>query len=212
MMMLPGYSVVLMLVLGQAAPDADSKLEAAFGKSLQYERQLNYDDAAKSLLALAPAQQQGYLVQMRLGWLNYKNAKYPTAREAYEAAIRVSPKSTEAKLGLILVVLAQGKFEEAEGLAKQVLQTDPGNYYANLRLGFALRMQSKFTQAEEIDSKLVEAYPTDVSAMLEMGLVKVGLKDKEAAAKYFQRVLLLDPDNVIANQQLGRDGSKKKTG
>ena len=90
MMMLPSCSVVLMLVLGQAAPDADTKLEAAFGKSLQYERQLNYDDAAKSLLSLTPTLQQGYLVQMRLGWLHYKNAKYPVAREAYEAAIRVS--------------------------------------------------------------------------------------------------------------------------
>lgn len=212
MMMPSGYSVVLMLALGQVAPDVDGKLEAAFGKSIQYERQFNYDEAAKSLLALSPTQQKGYLVQMRLGWLYYTNAKYGPARDAYEAAIRVSPKSTEAKLGLILTVLAQGRFEEAEGLAKQVLQADPGNYYANLRLGYALRMQSKFTQAEDVDNRLVEAYPADVSAMLELGLVKIGKKEREAAENIFRRVLLLDPDNVIANQQLGRDVSKKKSG
>lgn len=212
MFTLTSFSTVLLLTLAQSAPEIDSKLEAAFGKSIQYERLLNYDDAVKALTALPAAQQKGYLVQIRLGWLQYKGGKYAAAREAYEAAIRVSPKSTEARLGLILVVLAEGKFEDAENRARQILSTDPGNYYANLRLGYALRMQSKFTQAEEVDNRLVEAFPTDVSALLELGLTKVGLKQKDAAAKVFLKVLLLDPDNAIANQQLGRTGEKKNAG
>ena len=207
-----GFPIVVMLALGQAAPDVDAKLEAAFAKSIQYEKQLNYDEAKKPLQSLTAAQQQTYFVQVRLGWLAYKNGQYPEARESYEAAVRLSPKSTEAKLGLVLPVLAQGRWAEAEGLAKQVLQADPNNYFANLRLAYALRMQSKFTQAEEIDNRLVEAYPTDVSVLLELGLTKVGLNQKEAAAKVFQKVLLLDPENAIANQQLGRDGTKKKAG
>ena len=47
--------------------------------------------------------------------------------------------------------------------------------------------------------------------MLEAGLVKVGQKNKVAADQIFRQVLLLDSENVIANQQLGRV-SKKKAG
>ena len=207
-----GIPFVVMLALGQTAPDTEAKLEAAFAKSIQYEKQLNYDEARKSLQVLGAAQQENYFVQVRLGWLAYRNGKYPEAQVSYEAAVRLSPKSTEAKLGLVLTVLAQGRWAEAEGLAKQVLQTDPQNYFANLRLAYALRMQSKFAQAEEIGEQLMEAYPADVSVLLELGLTKVGQNEKEAAAKMFQRVLLVDPENVIANQQLGRGSVKKKAG
>ena len=205
-----GLTVLLALTMGQANPtDISPKLEAAFSKSIAYEQQLQYADAVKALTDLAAPEQSSYFTQLRLGWLNYKSAKYTEAETAYKAALKAMPNATEAKLGLVLTVLAQLRFAEAEMLCQEVLSQDPGNYYANLRLAYALRNQLKFDQAEAVNNLLIERYPTDVSVLLEAGLVKVGQKDKAAADVLFRRVLLLDADNAIANQQLGRAGKKK---
>ena len=208
-----GLTLFVALSLGQPGPaqEFSPKLEVAFAKSIAHEKQLQYADAIKALTSLGMADQQSYYTQVRLGWLNYKSAKYAEAKTAYEAAVQQIPTSTDAKLGLILVVLAQAKYVDAEILCKEVLGDDPGNYYANLRLAFALRYQLKFDQAEAVDNMLLERYPTDVSVLLEAGYVKLGKKEKEAANQIFRRVLLLDPENVLASQALGQD-SKKKAG
>lgn len=207
-----GLTLLLALSFGQVNPgDITPKLEAAFAKSVAYEKQLQYADAIKALTDLPVVEQGSYFAQLRLGWLNYRSAKYKESEIAYKAALESIPTATEAKLGLVLVVLAQLRFAEAEMLCQEVLKADPGNYYANLRLTYALRNQSKFDQAETINNLLMERYPTDVSVLLEAGLSKVGQKDKPAADQIFRRVLLLDADNEIANQQLGRT-SKKKAG
>jgi tetratricopeptide (TPR) repeat protein len=205
-----GLAMMLTLSLGQATPtDISPKLESAFAKSIAYEKQQQNADAIKALTELTGPDQSSYYTQLRLGWLNYSSAKYTEAETAYKAALQALPKATEAKLGLVLVLLAQLRFADAETLSKEVLAQDPGNYYANLRLAYALRNQLKFDQAETVNKLLLERYPTDVSVLLEAGLVKVGQKNKEAADQIFRRVLLLDADNVIANQQLGRTGKKK---
>ncbi len=207
-----GLTMLLALTLGQATPtDISPKLESAFAKSIAYEKQVQYPDAIKALTDLPAVEQGSYFTQLRLGWLNYKSAKYTEAETAYRAALGTMPTATEAKLGLSLVLLAQLRFAEAEMLCQEVLQEDPGNYFANLRLAYALRNQSKFDQAEAVNKLLMDRYPTDVSVLLEAGLTKVGQKDKPAADQIFRRVLLLDADNAIANQQLGR-ASKKKAG
>lgn len=205
-----GLALVLAMTLGQATPtDISPKLEAAFAKSIAYEKQQQNADAIKALADLTGPDQRSYFTQLRLGWLNYRSAKYTEAEISYKAALKTMPNATEAKLGLVLVVLAQLRFAEAETLCKEVLAQDPGNYFANLRLAYALRNQSKFDQAEAVNSLLMERYPTDVGVLLEAGLTKVGQKDKPAADQIFKRVLLLDADNAIANQQLGRAGKKK---
>ena len=203
-------AMILAMTLGQVTTtDISPKLEAAFAKSIAYEKQQQNTDAIKALTDLTGPDQSSYFTQLRLGWLHYKSAQYTEAEIAYKAALQTLPNATEAKLGLVLVVLAELRFADAEVLCKEVLAQDPGNYYANLRLGYALRNQLKFDQAEAINNLLLERYPTDVSVLLEAGLVKVGQKNKEAADQIFKRVLLLDADNAIANQQLGRTGKKK---
>ena len=205
-----GLTMFLAMTLGQAnLTEVSPKLETAYAKSIAYERQQQYSDAIKALTDLGPAEKNTYFTQIRLGWLNYQHANYDEAKIAYEAALRLMPQSTEAKLGMVLVVLAQARYAEAEVMCQEILAQDPGNYYANLRLAFALRNQLKFDQAEVVNNLLMQRYPTDVSVLLEAGLVKVGQKNKVAAEEIFRRVLLLDAENAIANQQLGRVGKKK---
>src|ERR1700685_3565822 len=195
---------LFVLGMGQADLDLDSRVETAITKSVQEQRAGKNEDAIKALTELEPSLQNSYLVEVRLGLLYYLGGKYDASRTHYEEAVKLSPVSKEARLGLILAVLGQGHFAYAETLARQALEIDPQNYFANLRLAYALRMQAKLKEAGEIDSRMLDEYPSDISFLLERGLVHVASRQPVSAKKVFQRVLMLDPTNPIARQQIAK--------
>jgi Flp pilus assembly protein TadD len=178
--------------------------EEAFARSLGLERERKLDAAIAVLERLEDAQRNVYLIQVRLGLLNYNAGKYDVAQRAYAAAVGMAPSSKDARNGLILSVLARGNYSYAETLARQVLEIQPDDYYANLRLAYALRMQGKFDEATAVDTKMLTQYPTDISFLLEHGLTLVALKHNNEARTVFSRVILLDPDNLVAKAQLAR--------
>ncbi|MBM3883188.1 MAG: tetratricopeptide repeat protein [Verrucomicrobia bacterium] len=178
------------------------EIREAYHDSYRYEKAQAYDDARKALLPVLSAYPQGYTANLRLGWLYYLSGNYATAKTYYQTAIRVAPASLEAKLGYLLPVLAQERFEEAETVARQITRVDPSNYYGNLRLAFALRHQKKFDLAEEILNRMLALYPTDVAFLTELGLVKLGQAKPEVARRIFADILTLDPENVTAKEQL----------
>lgn len=146
----------------------------------------------------------GYTVNLRLGWLHYLQGGYATARSHYEQAIKVAPYSIEAKLGLMLPLLAQERYEDVERFARLVLRIAPNNYLANIRLAVALRLQDKGSQAEEIVNRMLVYFPTDVSLLNEYGLLMVTKGDSARAIRIFNDVTILDPENIVAKSQLSR--------
>ena len=189
---------------------ADVDLQVAYEKSYQYERLQDYKNAIKSIAPVAESNSQDYFVNVRLGWLYYLNANYANSRKHYLVAIRIAPRSVEARLGYLLPLLAQGRYEEAEVGARQALKIDPNNYYANLRLAFALRMQKKYEVAAAINGRMLELYPNDVSFLTEMALAQQALGEEQVAGTLFRQILARDPENVTANHQLGLYAEKKK--
>lgn len=172
-----------------------------YATSYRYEKAGNYGDAIKSLMV---AEEKQYLYNLRLGWLHYLAGNHANSRAAYLQAIQFAPKAVEPRLGYTLPLLAQERYAEVEQVARQVLMRDADNYYGSLRLSFALRMQKKLPQAEAICDNLVALYPSDVSVLVEKGLVEAALGERTNAARTFQRVLLLDPENTTAQFQLNR--------
>ena len=203
-------TLLLALVLGslvihsRAAAPTDTEIRDAYHKSYRYEKAQNYADAIKALAPVATAYPQGYTVNLRLGWLYYLSGSYATSRTCYQAAIKTAPDSLEAKLGHLLPLLAQERYEDAEAAAKLVLRIDPVNYTANLRLAFALRMQKKNDAAEQVLNGMLVLYPTDLSLLTEFALIKLAEDQKADAKRVFNDVLTLDPENVIAKAQLSK--------
>lgn len=195
------------LALAAATPNgaptlSDDEIRDAYHKSYRYEKSQNYDDAIKAITPVITAYPQGYTVNLRLGWLYYLSGNYANAKAYYQAAMKIAPASIEAKLGYTLPLLAQERYEESEMITKQILRVDASNYYANLRLAYSLRMQKKLDAAEEVLNNLLPSYPTDVKFLAELGLVKVAQNQREAARKIFSDVLILDPENIVAKEQL----------
>ena len=198
-----GSALALLAAAPNLAPTlSDEEIREAYHKSYRYEKAQSYDDAIKAITPVLAAYPQGYTVNLRLGWLCYLAGNYANSKSYYQAAMKVAPASLEAKLGYTLPLLAQERYDDTETITKQIIRVDDANYYANLRLAFALRMQKKLDAAEEVLNRALPLYPTDVKYLTELGLVKVAQDQCTAARRIFTDVLTLDPENVVAKEQL----------
>jgi tetratricopeptide (TPR) repeat protein len=193
--------------VGNAAPslsaESKSKIDEAVCKCRQLEKEQKHSEAIEALQEQFAAHPQDYTLNLYLGWLHYLTGNYHRSSNFYYTAIQAAPRSSEAGIGYLLPLLAEGRYSDAESFARQITQGDPGNYYANLRLATALRLQGKYDEAEKVIRPMLDAYPTDILFMTEMGLLDLARDQKDAANKSFSNVLALDPENATAKKQLG---------
>jgi Tfp pilus assembly protein PilF len=180
----------------------DDQIAAAYVKSYHYEKVQNYADAITAIAPIFTADPKSYIVNLRLGWLCYLSGDSTNSKSHYQAAMIAAPGSLEAKLGYLLPLLAEKHYDDAEVIAKQVIQVDASNYYANLRLAFAMRMEKKNDAAEEVLKHVLMLYPSDVNGLTELGLVKVAQNQFSTAQRIFADVLTLDTENAVAKMQL----------
>lgn len=192
------YILIVFLLASNVYGMTDKEIQEAYSKSYKYEKTDNYQDAIKSLLPVAREYPDTYTVNLRLGWLYYLNKKYANSLENYTRAIKAMPASLEAKLGYILPLLAQERYQKAEEEAFKIIKTDHYNYYGNLRFAYALRMQKKYDEAEKITLKMLALYPVDVLYLTEYALTMHGKDDTKTAVNTFYSILILDPENVTA--------------
>ena len=102
---------------------------------------------------------------MRIGWLAYLTEDYAASKNAYRKAVRLKPASLEARLGLLLPLLASGSLAEVAVVAAEVLQADPLNYLGNLRLASAYYQLGRYSSAAICYERLRRIYPGDLSVM-----------------------------------------------
>ncbi len=177
-------------------------IKEAYLKSYQYEKMGNYADAIKALQLVYNHYNDGYTVNLRLGFLYCANAKYANSTMHYLNAIQTSKYAITPKLGIMLVRIKQGQYEKAEEMGYQILNSDYYNYYGNLRMTFLLRQQKKYELAEKISTKMLALYPADAAFLAELGIIKYLTKEYKSAKLIFSNVLVLDPENVTAKEYL----------
>jgi Tfp pilus assembly protein PilF len=67
---------------------------------------------------------------------------------AYEEAVRLDPKRTDAMVRLALLHDEQGKFRESAEWYRKALQSWPGNADIFCNMGYSLYLQRRWTEAE----------------------------------------------------------------
>ncbi|MES9858373.1 MAG: tetratricopeptide repeat protein [Sedimenticola sp.] len=174
----------------------------AYAKSFDYEQRENHRQAIHSLARIYEQYPKGYTVNLRLGWLHYLLGKYANSIEHYRVAIQSYPNAAEPKLGLMLPLLVQLKYEEVVITANQIIRDDPYNYFANLRLTIALKAQGKTESALAVANKMLAQYPTDTVFIEHAAVCQELLGNKELAIALFQGLHILDPDSQTALQFL----------
>lgn len=185
-----------------------SEIQQAYYKSYNYEKIGTYKDAIDTLLPLYKQYPKGYTLNLRIAYLYYLDKKYANAANYYNQAIKIAPNALDAKLGQLLLLIAQQQYSKCSELAYQVIKVDYYNYYGNLRLAYCLRGQQKYDVAGQIILKMLGIYPLDIALLNEYALTQFFLTAYTIAQQTFNSVLTLAPENVTAKEYLAAIVSK----
>jgi tetratricopeptide (TPR) repeat protein len=196
------------LVLGAAAylfaQTAPPALDVVrFNASITDEQNKDIASALREMSVLYDAAPDNYLVNVRLGWLEYLNGAYTESVQYYRRAFDLSgQQSVEALLGLRLPLAAQNDWKSVESVYRQILQLDGGNYEANLRLGQIYLNRGDHSRAKPYLENVAQHYPADYEANLSSAWNDYSLNDYPRSRAEFQTVLMLSPGDTSATRGL----------
>ena len=197
MVLLPFY-----MSFAQNNNSSDDKL-LAFKSSIEQESIGKYAQAILTMMKIYDKYTDDYIINLRLGWLNYLNKDYNSSVNFYKNAINISEnKSIEAMLGITLPLSGRGDWDRVEDYYKKILDLDENNYTANLRLGQIKLNTENYLSAKSYLSKLIEMYPGDYETNLSLAWTYYYLGDKSTAHDLFIEVLALNPGDESALEGL----------
>lgn len=109
----------------------------------------------------------------------------------------------DKELGAALKSLAEGKADEAERAAREVIRDRPGSAAAHEIAGAALLMKGDIDKGIELLKKALALNPAQSSALTKIGDAYLARKNYGEAKGYFERALRLSPEDRKANQRMG---------
>ena len=180
---------------GRSQPDP---LADALKASYAAEANADYPAAIKPLVDLGPTGNGNYIVQYRLGWLNYCATNLTESVRRYSNASRLAPFALEPLLAAMVAEQAAGKYDDALHSGQIVLREDPNNYTALSHSAWLYYLKADYRQAATLYRRLVSRYPTDQEMLLGLGYSLKLAGDLNEAAPQFHTVLLLSPQNPRA--------------
>ncbi|MFG0317492.1 MAG: protein kinase, partial [Planctomycetota bacterium JB042] len=136
------------------------------------------------------------------------------ARRAFEEVLRLDPLSTEARLGLSRVALAEGDDDAAWGLAMSAVDLHQGFGPAYLARSSARRDDEPGSAGDAVDRAVrqhelaaaeqrVDARAPSAAALLRRAGARLELDDVEGALSDFSAAVRRDPSNATALGQRG---------
>ena len=164
-------------------------------ESYRLENVYQYDAA---LNAINGVSSDNELVLLRRAWLYYLKGSNSKSIDYYKKAINKNNKSLDARLGIILPLMAQQRWREAESNAKKVLEVAPWNYHAHVRLMATEEALKHWSQLEKHARSVYERYPSDADALVFMARAYRKQGNDKAATQAYEKVLELAPDNFEA--------------
>ena len=170
--------------------------------SLAEEEAGRLEAALAALDGLPQPQHSGYAALFRRGWLHYRLGHHQQALIAYKAAWLLNPGSIEARLAMLLPLMAQARWDEVVVIAEQVLRRDPDDYLGLSRLAFAKFNSQHFPEAEAVYRRVVELYPSDLEMRAGLGWAVLRMGKQPEAAALFREVLDLSPEHESAKAGL----------
>ncbi len=178
----------------------NDKLNEAFAKSYEFETKRNFGSAIAVLKDVYDPTY--YDVNLRLGWLYYKNAQYTESEKYYKTAIDLKPDATEPRLGYTYPLHQSGNKNELINQYKKIIELDPFNTDAYYQLGMLYYDKKEYAAADESFQKIVNLYPFTYYGVLMSGWTNYQLNKKEEAKKLFHKVLMIVPSDKSALEGL----------
>lgn len=195
-LLVAGIALAFLLCGCQPSGPKSLLLGAKYIKEADYPRALRHLDKAAVLM---PAHPQ---VWNHLG-LAWHGSKDPAkAAEAYQRALRIDPKFAPAHFNLGVLLLEQGRLNDALGELNAFVTLQPTNAAGLSKLGHALVLARRPDDAERALAQALRLNPKDAEAHNNLGLVHVQRKRLRDAMLEFSAALEAQPNfaPAILNQ------------
>ncbi len=203
------YSVsVILAVVLVLLPVAGFAEDSFWSESYRQEAMGKYDAAMDSINTWMKKHPKHEFGIMRRGWLNYLQGKYSDSIKDYQHAISINDKSLEARLGMMLPLMAQNKWREAAVYGHQILDVAPWNYYAHVRLLRCEEALEQWSALAEHGNKVFLRYPSDATIIVYLARAHDKLGNVKAAVKAYEDVLERVPGHVEALQYIATKQKK----
>ncbi len=192
------------------------------GAASSFERIVNDSTAGKGgeFSGADPQLEQAYF---GLGSIALREGRIPATVAALEAALKIDPTDADAWNLLGQAQLKAGAGVAAVGALRKAILFVPTGWsepYTTLAQAYQLLGKTAeseyatamvdFTEKRPIDAKrrleTLTSGPVAVDAMLGLGMIAEAEGDREAATRWYQKVLVGDPKNFNARVGLGRLG------
>lgn len=185
---------VAVLWLASAAANG----QAPWAESYELEATGNYGEASRVLEPLIANDGRHEFAILRTAWLAYLAGDYNASIRGYRSALEINPESLETRLGLTLPLLAQGRWREAEAVAREVLAEAPWNYYAHVRLMVAEEGQRQWQALARHAREVAARYPSDATLLVYLGRAEASQGNTDAALSAYEAVLERAPGHEEA--------------
>lgn len=171
-----------------------------WAESHRLESLTRYGEAAQALTPELEKYPNNEFILLRLGWLNYLRGNHNDSIANYKKALSVNKKSLDARLGMILPLLAQQRWKEASKYAKETLSVAPWNYYAHVRLMIAEEGLRQWETLAKHATEVYLRYPSDATVIVYLARANRWLGNNKEAKKAYQKVLERIPGHIESLQ------------
>jgi len=139
---------------------------------------------------------------LRHGWLNYSARNYNDAIEDYQQALSLNPNSLDARLGLTLPLMAQGRWREAALHATKILKIAPWQYHAHIRLMACEEAMTQWDTMAKHATKVAERYPGDATIQVYLARASLSIGKPKIALVAYRRVKQMVPNHIESTRFL----------
>jgi len=177
--------------------------QVALAQALRLSGPSGYQQAQAVLQPLADAQHVDALVE--LGRLYNDMGKTPDARNAYEQAARIDPKSGPALFELGETLALQGEYEAAEARMRAAIDANPNNIDARLALAkLYMGPLNKPDMAADLYSSLLDLGINDPETLTSMGDELLDRGRSAEAIQAYRKALTSQPENRFLFHKIGQ--------
>ncbi len=197
------YLVASMMLI-MAATEAGAGNVSAWSDSYALEANGKYEKAAAAMLPLMERGDEKELATLRYGWLNYLQGNFNDAIAAYRKALKLNPRSFDARLGIALPLMAQLRWKEAMNYLEQVLGQSPHNYLAHVRLMACEEGLRKWETLARHSQTLASYYPSEATPLVYLARAYAWQGKQDLAERTYRRVLVRLPEHIEAKRYLNQ--------
>ncbi len=187
-----------LVLLSASLATAGTTVPEVYRQSYEQETAGYYTAALETLDRLPDLGEEGYVFQLRRGWLQYLSGEYDGAVASYRKAVALAPESVEAQLGLMQPLMALHKWLDTLDVAASVEAGDPGSYLARSRRAYCEYQLGRYAAAATGYRALLGDYPADLDMRAGLGWALLRDGDAAAAGREFAAVLRVSPDHTSA--------------